>query len=414
MEEILRFENVTIGYNEKDIIKDFSCTVNRGEFVSLIGPNGSGKSTLIHAITGIVGIRKGKIYINGKDNEKLSAKERAQITAVVPQTFQASFAFKAKEIVAMGRHPFLKRMQSETEEDYKLIDQALEQTGTLHLRERKITQLSGGERQRIIISAALAQQPQLLILDEPTNHLDIQYTLEVMQLMQKLNREQGITIFAVLHDINMAARFSDRILVLNEGQKVRDGRVSEVIREEVLKPVYKIDLVVRENPLTSAAEIVPLRSNKSAQRKSNGKRVHIICGGGSGSYIIEAFHNKGYEVSCGVLNVGDSDYELCRSLGIKTIAEKPYCEISGEAFDENLLAIESADLVVLTDVDIGRSNLKNIESLEHLSSQNLYIVRENASDYTGGIGDKIINSLLAEKKAISLTKKELIEILNKY
>ena len=414
MEEILRFENVTIGYNEKDIIKDFSCTVKRGEFVSLIGPNGSGKSTLIHAITGIVGIRKGKIYINGKDNEKLSAKERAQITAVVPQTFQASFAFKAKEIVAMGRHPFLKRMQSETEEDYKLIDQALEQTGTLHLRERKITQLSGGERRRIIISAALAQQPQLLIVDEPTNHLDIQYTLEVMQLMQKLNREQGITIFAVLHDINMAARFSDRILVLNEGQKVRDGKVSEVIREEVLKPVYKIDLVVRENPLTGASEIVPLRSNKSAQRKSNGKRVHIICGGGSGSYIIEAFHNKGYEVSCGVLNVGDSDYELCRSLGIKTIAEKPYCEISGEAFDENLLAIESADLVVLTDVDIGRSNLKNIEILEHLSSQNLYIVRENASDYTGGIGDKIINSLLAEKKAISLTKKELIEILNKY
>ena len=414
MEEILRFENVTIGYNEKDIIKDFSCTVKRGEFVSLIGPNGSGKSTLIHAITGIVGIRKGKIYINGKDNEKLSAKERAQITAVVPQTFQASFAFKAKEIVAMGRHPFLKRMQSETEEDYKLIDQALEQTGTLHLRERKITQLSGGERQRIIISAALAQQPQLLIVDEPTNHLDIQYTLEVMQLMQKLNREQGITIFAVLHDINMAARFSDRILVLNEGQKVRDGKVSEVIREEVLKPVYKIDLVVRENPLTGASEIVPLRSNKSAQRKSNGKRVHIICGGGSGRYIIEAFHNKGYEVSCGVLNVGDSDYELCRSLGIKTIAEKPYCEISGEAFDENLLAIESADLVVLTDVDIGRSNLKNIEILEHLSSQNLYIVRENASDYTGGIGDKIINSLLAEKKAISLTKKELIEILNKY
>lgn len=411
MEEILRFENVTIGYNEKDIIKDFSCTVNRGEFVSLIGPNGSGKSTLIHAITGIVGIRKGKIYINGKDNEKLSAKERAQITAVVPQTFQASFAFKAKEIVAMGRHPFLKRMQSETEEDYKLIDQALEQTGTLHLRERKITQLSGGERQRIIISAALAQQPQLLILDEPTNHLDIQYTLEVMQLMQKLNREQGITIFAVLHDINMAARFSDRILVLNEGQKVRDGRVSEVIREEVLKPVYKIDLVVRENPLTGAAEIVPLRSNKSAQRKSNGKRVHIICGGGSGSYIIEAFHNKGYEVSCGVLNVGDSDYELCRSLGIKTIAEKPYCEISGEAFDENLLAIESADLVVLTDVDIGRSNLKNIESLEHLSSQNLYIVRENAADYTDGIGDKIISALLNERRAISLAKDELLKTL---
>lgn len=412
MEEILRFENVTIGYGEKDVVKDFSCTVKRGEFVSLIGPNGSGKSTLIHAITGIVGIKSGKVYIDGKDNANLSAKERAQITAVVPQTFQAGFAFKAKEIVAMGRHPFLKRMQSETEEDYKLIDQALEQTGTLSLRERKITQLSGGERQRIIISAALAQQPQLLILDEPTNHLDIQYTLEVMQLMQKLNREQGITIFAVLHDINMAARFSDRILVLNEGRKVRDGQVSEIIREEVLKPVYKIDLVVRENPLTNAAEIVPLRSNKMAQRTSNGKRVHIICGGGSGSYIIEAFHNKGFEVSCGVLNVGDSDYELCQSLGIKTVAEKPYCEISSQSFDENRQTIESADLVVLTDVDIGRSNLKNIEVLEHLSSQKLYIVRENASDYTGGIGDRIIRSLLSEERALSLGKDQLMSILN--
>lgn len=411
MGEILRFENVTVGYGDRDVIKDFSCSVKEGEFVSLIGPNGSGKSTLIHAITGIVGIKNGKVYIDGKDNDSLSARQRAQITAVVPQTFQANFAFRAKEIVAMGRHPFLKRMQSESEEDYRLVDQSLEQTGTLHLRERKITQLSGGERQRIIISAALAQQPRLLILDEPTNHLDIQYTLEVMQLMRKLNREQGITIFAVLHDINMAARFSDRIIVLDEGQKVKDGRVDEIIREDVLKPVYKIDLVVRENHLTNSSEIVPLRSNKAIERKSNGKRVHIICGGGSGSYLIEAFHNKGFEVSCGVLNSNDSDYELCKSLGIDTVVEKPYNEISAESFEQNLQSINGADVVILTDVDIGRSNLKNIEILEHLSSQRLYIMREQASDYTGGIGDQIIDSLLTDQRAIGLTKERLEEFL---
>ena len=412
MGEILRFENVTAAYGDRDVIKDFSCTVERGEFVSLIGPNGSGKSTLIQTVTGIVGIKSGRVYLDGRDNAGLSARERAQITAVVPQSFQAGFAFKAKEIAAMGRHPFLRRMQSETEEDYKIIDRALEQTGTLHLRERKITQLSGGERQRIIISAALAQQPQLLILDEPTNHLDIQYTLEVMQLMRKLNREQGITIFAVLHDINMAARFSDRILVLNEGKKVKDGSVDEIIREEVLKPVYRIDLVVRDNPLTNAAEIVPLRSNKTAQRKSNGRRIHVICGGGSGSYIIEALHNRGFEVSCGVLNSNDSDYQLCRSLNIETIAEKPYCEISAEAFEENLRSIASADAVILTDVDIGRSNLKNIEVLEHLQDQKLYILRENASDYTGGVGDSIIRTLLTEEKAIRGTKETLPDILS--
>lgn len=265
--EILRFDHVTIGYSRGDVIRDFSCVIKRGEFVSLIGPNGSGKSTLIRAINQMVDVKSGTIYINGRNNKTMSAKERAQIAAVVPQSFQPDFAFKVKEIVGMGRHPFLKRMQSETEEDYRIIDESLAETGTLHLRERKITQLSGGEQQRVIISAALAQQPQLLILDEPTNHLDIQYTLEIMQLMKKLNQEKGITIFAVLHDINMAARFSDRIILLNDGQNVKDGAVKDVLKEEILKPVYKIDLAVRENPLINSSEIIPIRSSHQVEIK---------------------------------------------------------------------------------------------------------------------------------------------------
>lgn len=398
-EEILKFEHVTIGYGERDVVKDFSCEIQRGEFVSLIGPNGSGKSTLIHAVTGIVEVKHGDVFINGKNNKDIPSKERAKITAVVPQNFHANFAFKAKDIVAMGRHPFLKRMQSESAEDYRIIDEAMAETGTLHLRERKITQLSGGERQRIIISAALAQQPQLLILDEPTNHLDIQYTLEVMQLMRRLNREKGITVFAVLHDINMAARFSDRIIVLSEGEKVCDGPVPEVIREDVLKPVYKIDLVVRDNPLTGTSEIVPIRSSKAAQRKKNGRKVHVICGGGSGSYIIEALHNCGCEVTSGVLNSNDSDLELCRSLGIAAVEEKPYCDIGIDAFRANLKAIEAADVIVLADVDIGRSNLKNIEILEHAGNREILVIKGSSQDYTGGKAHAVIASLISSGKA---------------
>lgn len=407
--EMLRFENVTLGYGDRDVIKDFSCVINEGEFVSLIGPNGSGKSTLIHAITGMVPCKSGQIYVKGHDNSKMTSKERAQIAAVVPQNFQPNFAFKAKEIVAMGRHPFLGRMQSESEEDYRIIDQAMAETGTLHLRDRKITQLSGGERQRIIISSALAQQPQLLIVDEPTNHLDIQYNLEVMQLMSRLNIEKGITIFAVLHDINMASRFSDRIIVLDHGEMKCDGPAREIIREDILKPVYKIDLVVRDNPLTDAAEIVALRSNQSAKRASNGKRVHIICGGGSGGYWLESFHNKGWEVSTGVLNVGDSDYELCRSLGLAVAEEKPYCDISEGAYEKNLELMEDADMIVVADIDVGHSNLKNIEVLQSVNfdTQQLYILRGQGKDYTGGSALEIVDRLIAERKAVEVDKEKL-------
>ncbi len=396
--EILKFEHVTVGYDARDVVRDFSCSIRQGEFVSLIGPNGSGKSTLIHTVTGITKLKAGRIFLDGKDNETLSAKERAQIAAVVPQHFTADFAFKAREIVAMGRHPFLKRMQSETERDYQIIDEALSQTGTLHLRDRKITQLSGGERQRIVISAALAQQPKLLILDEPTNHLDIQYTLEIMELMRKLNREQGITVFAVLHDINMAARFSDRMIVLSEGSKVKDGPVSEVLREDVLKPVYSIDLVVRENPLIQTPEILALRSSRT-KRKDNGKKVHIICGGGSGSRLIETFYNRGWQVSCGVLSSGDSDYELCCSLGIQVIEEKPYTDISKEVYEKNLQAVSCADLVILADVDIGRNNLANVQVLKEAGGKKLYILREKARDYTGGAADAMIAELIESGRA---------------
>lgn len=412
-EEILRFENITVSYGERDVIRDFSCTVNRGEFVSLIGPNGSGKSTLIHAVTGIVEPKAGEIYVAGRNNKSMSARERAQITAVVPQNFHANFAFKAKEIVAMGRHPFLGRMQSESTEDYKIIDEALAETGTLHLRERKITQLSGGERQRIIISAALAQQPQLLILDEPTNHLDIQYTLEIMQLMRKLNREKGITIFAVLHDINMAARFSDRIVVLNQGEKVQEGPSREIISEDILKPVYKIDLVVRDNPLTGSAEIVPIRSNKGASRDENGRKIHVICGGGSGSMIIEALHNSGCEVTCGVLSMGDSDYELCRSLGIEVVEEKPYCDIGIEAFQANLKAIKASDAVVLCGLDVGQSNLANVEILEHAGDREILVVEGEGQDYTGGKATAVVDSLIAKGDARRIEKDALLDAVLK-
>jgi len=167
--------------------------------------------------------------------------------------------------------------------------------------------------------------------------------------------------------------------------------------------------VVRDNPLTDAAEIVALRSNKTAKRMTNGKKMHIICGGGSGGYWLEHFHNKGWEVSCGVLNVNDSDYELSRSLGIEVISEKPYCDISDEAYDDNVRVMEEADAVLLADLDVGHSNLKNIEALRKVNPmrQKLFVLRGEGKDYTGGQAEAIIDGLIASGHGLEVKKEDL-------
>ncbi|MFA0815883.1 MAG: ATP-binding cassette domain-containing protein [Anaerofustis sp.] len=410
MESILRFDHVTVQYDSqsKPVLKDFSCDVKKGEFVSLIGPNGSGKSTLINAIMQSVNIENGEIYLGGKNNKDYSAKLRAQYAAVVPQNFQTNFAFKVKDIVMMGRNPYLKRMESETVRDVEIVDESLRLTNTFHLKERKINSLSGGERQRVIIAGALAQKPQLLILDEPTNHLDIHHNLEIMELIRNLNKEDGITVFAVLHDINMAARFSDRIFLLNDGVLVKSGSVSEVINEETLKPIYQIDMVVRNNKLTESLEIVPLRKMKKTENLHQNRRIHVICGGGSGENILEELRNRGYSVSCGVVNIGDSDYEVCESLGIPCAAEKPYSEISQKAYDENLILIHECDTVILTDVAIGNGNLSNVLILKELKDKKIIITENDHRDYTHGKADDAIRDVLSFSYSELIDKQELM------
>ena len=403
---ILRFENVTVQYDKHTVLRDFSCDVTKGEFVSLIGPNGSGKSTMVNAVMGTVPLAGGEIYLGGKNNREYTAKERSRFAAVVPQYFTTGFGFRVRDVVMMGRNPYLRRLQSETPQDIAIVEESLRLTNTYHLKDRKITSLSGGERQRVVIAGALAQKPKLLILDEPTNHLDIHHNLEIMQLIKELNQQDGITVFAVLHDINMAARFSDRIILLNEGEQVKTGSVREVICEETLKPVYQIDMVVRNNRLTDSLEVVPLRMNKE-KVSFDGKRVHVVCGGGSGEIYLEELRNRGYRLSCGVVNIGDSDYEVCQSLDIQMVQEKPYSDISEEAYRENLHLIAESEVVILTDVAIGRGNLRNVEALNEAKGKILFIKSENR-DYTHGAASRILDKLITQGRAEILEKQELL------
>ncbi|MDD5679997.1 MAG: ABC transporter ATP-binding protein [Candidatus Omnitrophica bacterium] len=249
-EVLLRSEGIFGGYTDEIVVKDVSFSLNAGEFLGIIGPNGSGKSTLLRLLTRVLTPKKGSIYLAGKDAGKIPLKEFFRRVAFVPQDMVVNFSFTVWEIALMGRIPHLGRLQLETRKDFAATEEALLLTDTFRLKEKYIDNISAGERQRVVIAKALAQEPVLLFLDEPTSHLDIAYQIQVLELLKKLNKENGLTIVMVLHDLNLASEYCNRIMLLDKGSVFKDGSPSDVLTYGNIEAVYKTAVLVNKNPLS--------------------------------------------------------------------------------------------------------------------------------------------------------------------
>ena len=254
----LQVKNLSFNYGKKIILKDISLNIEKGKFVSIIGPNGSGKSTLLKNLNHIHKPKSGKIQLEELDIKKIKPRELAMKIALVPQNTIIDYEFTVEDIVLMGRHPYKGRFQKEDENDYIIVNQAMEMTNTLHLKDRIITEISGGERQRVIIAKALAQNPAIILLDEPTSHLDINHQIEILNLLRKLNQDKGTTIIVVIHDINLAARYSDKIVILNEGKIVDVGSPDDVITKKNIESIYNIDVVIEKNKYSNSLYLTPI------------------------------------------------------------------------------------------------------------------------------------------------------------
>ncbi|MEE2657407.1 MAG: ABC transporter ATP-binding protein, partial [Candidatus Latescibacterota bacterium] len=221
---LLSLASVSAGYYPgTPVLSDIDLAVSQGEFLGLIGPNGSGKSTLLRVIAGVLAVQTGCIRLDGRELSQISRRQLARSLAVVPQETASMFGFSVREVVAMGRHPFLGPLGGLSSEDVGVISEALRLTDTAGLTERSILELSGGERQRVIVARALAQRPRLLLLDEPTNHLDINHQIEIFDLLRALNRKHGLTLMCITHDLNFAGEYCDRIVLVHDGRIRRDG-----------------------------------------------------------------------------------------------------------------------------------------------------------------------------------------------
>ena len=257
---MLEVKNLVCGYNNKFILKNINFELKNKEILGIIGPNGSGKTTLLRAISKIIKQQAGQIIFEGKDIKKTGLNELAKKMAVVMQFSVASesyFNMTAEEIVQLGRTPFHSRLQfSETKQDEKIVEHAMLLTETFNLRNRPILELSGGERQLVFIARAIVQQPKLLVLDEPTAHLDIAHQIRILDLTKKLNTDFGLTVMVVLHDLNLASEYCDRIMLLNNGNIRKIGIPSEVLTYQIIEDVYKTVVVVEKNPISKKPYII--------------------------------------------------------------------------------------------------------------------------------------------------------------
>ncbi|MBU7586062.1 MAG: ABC transporter ATP-binding protein [Nostoc sp. TH1S01] len=246
----LELQNLTGGYTAEPIVKDINLTLQTGEWLSLVGANGSGKSTLLKLLSRILTPQQGIVLLDGKAIHSQPPNVVAQKLALLPQQQTVPVGLNVRQLVSLGRTPHQPWWQWElTAQDWQKVDAAIQKTQLENKCDRPVEQLSGGERQRAFLALALAQEPKVLLLDEPTTYLDINYQLQLLELLKNLNQQQELTIVTVLHELNLAARYSSRIALLKQGKLWGVGTPKEVLTPQAIAQVFGVDAVIIQTPV---------------------------------------------------------------------------------------------------------------------------------------------------------------------
>ncbi len=264
---MIKASNLKVGYEDKIIIENLSIDIKKGQIVSILGPNGCGKSTLLKTLSRMVKPISGDIYLEDKKIINLKNKYISQKLCLLSQHNSAPNGISVEELVYFGRIPHKKWYETKSKEDEKLVNWAIENVGLTKYKKRPVRALSGGERQRAYLAQALCQKPEVLLLDEPTTYLDISHQLELMELIRDINEKLNITIVMVLHDLNQASKYSDRLIIMKDGDVVADGKPQDTINHELINYVYKVECDIDDDPITNKPRIHPIQTIKSSSIK---------------------------------------------------------------------------------------------------------------------------------------------------
>jgi iron complex transport system ATP-binding protein len=253
----LEIQNINLNYGQHSVVKDLSFQLSPGELLGLVGPNGCGKTSIIKSLSRVLTPNSGRILLDGKETTVISRLDLARIIGVVPQNPSLPETFTVFEVVILGRNPHLGLLSGESARDIAAVWQAMERTGITHLAKRKIGELSGGEKQRVTIARVLAQEPQIILMDEPTANLDISQQMDILHLITGMCLEKNIAVLIAIHDLNVAAQYCSRIIMLKDGEIVAEGRPVEVITAENVREVFGADMTIYLHPENNLPIVLP-------------------------------------------------------------------------------------------------------------------------------------------------------------
>jgi len=255
-------DDLTLAYDSRTISASLDVEIPHGEVTVIVGPNGCGKSTLLRALSRLIAPQRGRVLLDGDDIRRMGGKQFARRLALLPQSSQAPSGISVGDLVARGRYPHQRMLQQWSADDEGAVRRAMAATDVEGLADRGVEELSGGQRQRVWIAMLLAQDAPVMLLDEPTTFLDVAHQLDVLDLVARLNRDEGRTLVLVLHDLNQAARFADHLVVMRDGAIAARGRPSEILTEQLLADVFALDARVIPDPVFGTPLVVPIASRK--------------------------------------------------------------------------------------------------------------------------------------------------------
>lgn len=358
-EKYFELSNLSVGYNKKTLIHDICLDIKKGEIVTLIGPNGAGKSTILKSITRQLEIIGGEVIFDSKEIRAISYKDLSTKMAVVLTERLKTELLTCHDIVATGRYPYTGRLGILSHEDEEKVDAALRAVNALELGNRDFNAISDGQKQRILLARAICQEPEIIILDEPTSFLDIRYKLELLSILGRMAKENGITIIMTLHEIDLAQKISDKIVCVSGDHVTRYGTPQEVFKEEVIRELYGIDNGFFD-PMFGSIELM-----KPAGEKPE---VLVVSSGGSGIPVYREMQKTNTPFAAGILYTNDMDYQLARLLACEVVTEEPFEEIGDAAFERATALVEDVAEVINCGVRIGSQNRRLKEILDYASS----------------------------------------------
>ena len=362
---LLSAKNWSVGYAKKILLDGIELDVCAGEIVTLIGPNGAGKSTVLKSLTRHLASLGGTVYVDGRDFRGIPHKEFATKFSVVLTERLKTERMTCREVVETGRYPYTGFFGRLTERDRAIVRESLAMVGGETLEELPFGAVSDGQRQRILLARAICQQPQIMVLDEPTSFLDIRYKIELLSILRRLAAERNMSVVLSLHEIDLAAKISDRIVCVCGDRVLRAGTPEEIFCGDTVRELYGIR-TGDYNALFGSVEL---------EKPAGISRVFVLAGGGSGIPVFRALQRRGIPFSTGILGENDVDYQVARALAYTTVSVPAFCTVEEEALVRAAAEMQRAGGLLLACAQFGPVNARAAELETIAARQNLPIWR---------------------------------------